>query len=73
MLRAAMPMIEGDANQMAAALYHLGLVNYKLADKDPARAQSAVTYWKRCATIQSKFQVQAAKNADAVRSEFNLP
>ena len=73
MLRAAMPLIVGDANQEAAALYHLGLANYKLADKDPARAQAALGYWRRCATIQSKFQEQAAKNAEAVKSEFNLP
>jgi tetratricopeptide (TPR) repeat protein len=73
MLRAAMPFVAGDATQEAAVFYFLGLSNYKLADRDPGRAQEAVKFWRRCATIKSNFQVQAMKNVDATRSEFNLP
>jgi tetratricopeptide (TPR) repeat protein len=73
MLRAAMPFVAGDATQEAAVFYFLGLSNYKLADRDPTRAQEAVKFWRRCATIKSNFQVQASKNVDATRSEFNLP
>lgn len=73
MLRAAIPFVTGDATQEAAVFYFLGLSNYKLADKDPARAQEAITYWRRCATVKSNFQAQALKNVDATRSEFNLP
>jgi tetratricopeptide (TPR) repeat protein len=73
MLRAAMPYVAGDATQEAAVFYFLGLSNYKLADKDPPRAQEAVKYWRRCAVIKSNFQVQAGKNAEATRIEFNLP
>jgi hypothetical protein len=53
--------------------YFLGLSNYKLADREPGRAQEAVKFWRRCATIKSNFQLQAMKNVDATRSEFNLP
>jgi tetratricopeptide (TPR) repeat protein len=73
MLRAALPSAAGDATQEATIFYFLGLSNYKLADKDPTRAQEAVKFWRRCALIKSNFQAQALKNIDATRSEFNLP
>ena len=73
MLRAAMPFVASDATQEATVLFFLGLSNYKLADKEPTRAQEAIRFWRRCATIKSNFQVQASKNVEATRSEFNLP
>jgi tetratricopeptide (TPR) repeat protein len=73
MLRAALPVVGSDPAQEATVFYFLGLSNYKLADKDPTRAQEAIKFWKRCASIKSNFQVQAAKNVEATRSEFNLP
>ena len=73
MLRAALPLITGDATQEASALYELGMSNYKLADSAPGRARDALAFWRRCASIRSSFQAQAAKNVEAVRSEFNLP
>lgn len=73
MLRAAMPYVAGDATQEAAVFYFLGLSNYKLADQNPARAQEAIRFWRRCATIKSNFQAQALKNVEATRIEFNLP
>jgi len=73
MLRASMPFIAGDATQEATVFYFLGLSNYKLADREPSRAQEAVKYWRRCAVFKSNFQAQALKNIDATRSEYNLP
>jgi tetratricopeptide (TPR) repeat protein len=73
MLRAALPLIVSDPNQEAASLYHLGVANYHLADRDPMRAQEALRFWRRCATMRSNFQAQAVKNVDSIRSEFNLP
>jgi hypothetical protein len=73
MLRAALPLIAGDANQEASALYQLGVSNYHLADTNPGRAKDALAYWRRCAAYKSNFQAQAMKNADSIRSEFNLP
>jgi hypothetical protein len=73
MLRAAIPFVSGDATQEATVFFFLGLSNYKLADREPVRAQDAIKFWRRCATIKSNFQVQAVKNVDATRSEFNLP
>ncbi|MGA3189406.1 MAG: hypothetical protein ABSF22_20065 [Bryobacteraceae bacterium] len=71
MLRAALPVLTGD--QEATALYHLGVANYHLADANPARARDALAYWRRCSAIKSNFQAQAIKNAESIRSEFNLP
>jgi tetratricopeptide (TPR) repeat protein len=73
MLRAALPFVAGDATQEAVVFYFLGLSNYKLADREAGRAQEAIKFWRRCATIKSNFQVQAMKNVDATRSEYNLP
>jgi len=73
MLRAALPFVASDAAQQAAVFYFLGLSNYKLADRDPTRAQEAVRFWRLCGNIRSNFQAQAMKNVEATRSEFNLP
>ncbi len=73
MLRAALPMISGDATQQATALYELGIANYHLADNSPARAKDALAFWRRCSSIKSNFQAQAMKNAESIRVEFNLP
>jgi tetratricopeptide (TPR) repeat protein len=73
MLRAALPLIAGDATQEATTFYQLGVANYHLADRDPSRAREALAFWRRCASIHSNFQAQAIKNAESVRSEFNLP
>ena len=73
MLRAALPLIAGDATQTATALYELGVANYHLADHDPSRAKEALAFWRRCAAIHSSFQAQAIKSAESVRNEFNLP
>lgn len=73
MLRAALPLIAGDATQEATALYQLGVTNYHLADNTPSRAREALAYWRRCASIKSNFQAQAIKNVESVRNEFNLP
>jgi tetratricopeptide (TPR) repeat protein len=73
MLRAALPLIAGDATQEATAFYQLGVANYHLADSNPARAREALAYWRRCASIRSNFQAQAMKNAESVKNEFNLP
>ena len=73
MLRAAVPFVASDPAQEAALYYFLGLSNYKLADRDPARAQDAVRFWRRCGSIKGNFQAQALKNVEATRNEFNLP
>lgn len=75
LLRAALPYISGDEAQEAAALYHLGLANYRLAEAghDRSRPVDALKYMRRCAQIKSPFQDQAAKNVEAIKAEYSLP
>jgi tetratricopeptide (TPR) repeat protein len=72
MLRAAVPRLKDPAME-AAALYHLGMANYRLADKGgPARSMDALKYMRLCATIRSPFQDLAIKNIETIKVEYNL-
>jgi tetratricopeptide (TPR) repeat protein len=73
MLRGALPLIK-EPPMEAAALYHLGIANYRLADKGggPIRSMDALKFMRRCATIRSPFQDQAIKNIEAIKVEYNL-
>jgi tetratricopeptide (TPR) repeat protein len=73
LLRAALPYLK-DQGMEAAALYHLGMANYRLADKGggPMRSMDALKFMRRCALIRSPFQDLAAKNIETIKTEFNL-
>ena len=72
-LRAALQYLK-DPGMEAAALYHLGMANYRLADKGggPMRSMDALKFMRRCALIRSPFQDLAAKNIETIKTEFNL-
>jgi tetratricopeptide (TPR) repeat protein len=72
-LRAALPYLK-DQGMEAAALYHLGMANYRLADKGggPMRSMDALRFMRRCALIRSPFQDLAAKNIETIKKEYNL-
>jgi hypothetical protein len=76
MLRAALPYIskENEA-QLPALLYHLGMANYRLAEagRDRSRPVDALKFMRKCASMKSPFQDQAAKNVEGIRAEYNLP
>jgi len=72
MLRAALPTVKEQGVE-AMVLYHLGMANYRLADKGgPARSMAALQYMRRCASIRSPFQEQAIRNVEGIKAEFNL-
>ncbi len=72
MLRVALPSIKEPVTE-AAVLYHLGMANYKLADKGgPKRSMDALAFMRRCAAIRSPFQEQAMRNVESIKSEYNL-
>jgi tetratricopeptide (TPR) repeat protein len=74
MLRGALPYLKDKGVPEATALYHLGIADYRLAEKgDSKRAADALKYLRRCAAIRSPFQAQAAKYADGIKAEYNLP
>jgi len=61
-------------NFSARALYHLGYVNYQLAEKgEPNRVFEALKFNQECAQIRGNYQEQAAKNILSIKSEFNIP
>ena len=70
-LRSALPLISGDQQTQAEALFHLGLVNYKLsrAQKNKGRMKDALTFTQQCAAIKSRFQAQARKNLAVIKSD----
>jgi tetratricopeptide (TPR) repeat protein len=70
-LRAALPLIAADQQTQAEALFHLGLVNYKLsrAQKNKARMKDALTFTQQCAAIKGRFQAQANKNLAVIKSD----
>ncbi|MDX2151669.1 MAG: hypothetical protein SFV54_13105 [Bryobacteraceae bacterium] len=75
-LRAALPLLDNDQLK-AAALFNLGLANYRLGDAAKGDAQSArildaLRFNQQCAAIKSQFQAQAAKNVAAIKSQYRL-
>jgi|SRR5579872_3423262 len=74
MLRAALPYIKDNETQEAALLYHLGMANYRLAERGGERSRpvDALKYMRRCAAIKSPFQEQALRNVEAIKSEYSL-
>ncbi len=73
-LRAVLPYIRSNAQMLGTGLYHLGYVNYQLAEKgEPNRVFEALKFNQECAQVKSNYQEQAAKNITAIKSEFNIP
>ena len=72
-LRAVLPFIRGNAQLLSAGLYHLGYVNYQLAEKgEPNRVFEGLKYFQECMQIKGNYQEQAQKNITAIKSEFNI-
>lgn len=63
-LRTALPLIE-EPGLKADALFHLGLINYRLQN-----IMDAVKFNEQCAAIKSPYQATAQKNLKAIRSQY---
>jgi tetratricopeptide (TPR) repeat protein len=73
-LRAVLPYIRSNPQLLSTGLYHLGYVNYQLAEKgEPNRVFESLRFNQECAQIKSNYQEQAIKNIAAIKSEFNIP
>src|SRR5436305_1702193 len=71
-LRASLPGIQRPQSK-AEALYYLGLANYRLAEKGQAeRAPDALLFSRQSADIPSSCQQMARKNAEAIRTKFQI-
>ncbi len=63
-LRAALPLVEGNNQLKAAALFYAGLANYRMKN-----LPDAIEFSRRCAAIESPFQAKAAENVRAMTSQ----
>lgn len=74
-LRAALPYIKDNEQLMAGALFHLGLVNYKMGQtsKNKTQIADAIKFSQQCSAINSPFQAQAQKNVKVIKTEFKIP
>jgi tetratricopeptide (TPR) repeat protein len=71
-LRQALPNLKS-SDMIAGALYHLGYVNYRLAEAgDRIRIHDAVRYTSECIAINSAVQQQAVENLKSMKAEYNL-
>jgi hypothetical protein len=73
-LRAALPLIQGNAQLSGPALFYLGLANYKMAQsgKNTELIREALRFSQQSAAIPGPFQGQAATNVKAIRSQYNV-
>jgi len=71
-LRSALPLLR-NADMVAGALYHLGYVNYRLAEAgERIRIHDAVRYTRECIAMNSTVQTQAMENLKSMKAEYNL-
>jgi tetratricopeptide (TPR) repeat protein len=71
-LRNALPMLR-NSDMVAGALYHLGYVNYRLAEGgERIRIHDAIRFTKECININSAVQAQAVENLKSMKSEYNI-
>ena len=72
-LRAALPNLKNN-DMLAGALYHLGYVNFRLAEAgDRIRIHQALEFTKQCISINRAVQMQAMENLKSMKAEYNLP
>jgi hypothetical protein len=71
-LRAAVPFIT-NGDMLAGAYYHLGYVNYRMAEGgERIRIHDALRFTKECMAINSAVQYQAAENLKAMKAEYAI-
>lgn len=70
-LRGALPLIKGNEAMMAAALFHLGVVNYQLGRMTMNKGQvlEGVKFSEQAAALPGSLQGQAWRNAQVMKSE----
>jgi hypothetical protein len=71
-LRAAVPHLR-NSDMLAGAYYHLGYVNYRLAEAgERIKVHDAIRFTQQCIAINSAVQHQAMENLKAIKAEYGL-
>jgi hypothetical protein len=66
-LRAALPLLAGNDEYKAGALFNLGVANSRLRN-----VSDAVRFFEECAAIKSPYQPPCADNLKAIRSTYRI-
>jgi len=71
-LRAALPMIQGNAAEMAPALFYLGIANYQLGKLYLSKGQvlDSAKFSEQCAAMPGPYADQARHNAYVARNDL---
>ena len=64
-LRAALPLIQDNAQMKPEVLFYLGVADFKLE-----KVQDAANFNRQCAALQSPFTATCAKNLTAIRTQY---
>ena len=74
-LRAALPMIAGQAGLTGPAYFYLGVANYQLSKitTDRAKLQEALKFSQQSAAIAGPMQAQAQQNVTGMTNELKAP
>ncbi len=64
-LRAALPLVDANTAIKAEVLYYLAFANFSMQ-----KPQEAANFYKACTALPGPFQAQAAKNLQAVKSQY---
>ena len=71
-LRAALPYIK-NSDMLAGAYYHLGYVNYRMAEAgERIKVHDAIRFTQACIAINSAVQLQAIENLKAIKAEYGM-
>ncbi len=71
-LRAAVPYLS-NSDMLAGAFYHLGYVNYRMAEAgERIKVHEAIRFTQQCIAIDSAVQRQAIENLKAIKAEYGL-
>jgi tetratricopeptide (TPR) repeat protein len=64
-LRAALPLVQDNAQLRPEVLFYLGVANFKLE-----KAQDAANFNRECAALKSPYTATCAKNLTAIRTQY---
>jgi hypothetical protein len=71
-MRAAVPYLR-NSDMLAGAYYHLGYVNYRMAEAgERIKIHEAIRFTQQCIAINSAVQGQAIQNLQAMKAEYGL-
>jgi len=66
-LREALPLLEGNDEYLAGALFNLGVANSRLRN-----VSDASRFFEQCATLKTPYRAPCADNLKSIRSTYRV-